>query len=300
MKARAPGKIVVSGAYAVLEGAPAVVTAVDRYVVADTARPADFEAPEVRAAVPEGPLPAFDASGLREDDRKLGLGSSAAILVASLAAIRLAADPSLGGDALVDALLEPALDAHRRAQGGGSGIDVATAVYGGTIVATPAQSGLRVERVRLPVGLEVEVWAAGNPASTADMVRRVRAFGRAARRRYDELIGRLAGAAERGANAVREGRADGFLAALAEQASGFDALGKAARVPIVTDEVRRLDARARDEAGVFVPAGAGGGDVALFVAERPSSASLRALALELGHHELDVSLEAPGVGPVDG
>jgi phosphomevalonate kinase len=40
MKARAPGKIVISGAYAVLEGAPSVVTAADRYVTADTpARP---------------------------------------------------------------------------------------------------------------------------------------------------------------------------------------------------------------------------------------------------------------------
>ena len=33
--ARAPGKVVLSGAYAVLEGAPALVAAVDRYVVAD-------------------------------------------------------------------------------------------------------------------------------------------------------------------------------------------------------------------------------------------------------------------------
>ena len=35
MRARAPGKLVLSGAYAVLEGAPALVAAVDRYAVAD-------------------------------------------------------------------------------------------------------------------------------------------------------------------------------------------------------------------------------------------------------------------------
>jgi len=40
--ARAPGKLVLSGAYAVLSGAPALVVAVDRYVVADSARPAAF------------------------------------------------------------------------------------------------------------------------------------------------------------------------------------------------------------------------------------------------------------------
>ncbi len=41
MIAKAPGKLVVSGAYSVLEGAPAIVVAVDRYAVADTARAPD-------------------------------------------------------------------------------------------------------------------------------------------------------------------------------------------------------------------------------------------------------------------
>ena len=40
-RARAPGKVVLSGAYAVLAGAPAIVSAVSRYVTADTSRPAD-------------------------------------------------------------------------------------------------------------------------------------------------------------------------------------------------------------------------------------------------------------------
>src|SRR5579871_2078485 len=94
MRARAPGKLVLSGAYAVLEGAPCLVAAVDRYAVADAARPAPFVTDEVRAAVDAGVLdaaPWFDASALRDrapdgTSRKLGLGSSAAILVASMAA----------------------------------------------------------------------------------------------------------------------------------------------------------------------------------------------------------------------
>src|SRR6185437_2901148 len=87
--ARAPGKLVLSGAYAVLEGAPCLVAAVDRYAVADASRPATFVTDEVRCAVAAGALarpPWFDASALRESapdgtSRKLGLGSSAAILV---------------------------------------------------------------------------------------------------------------------------------------------------------------------------------------------------------------------------
>ncbi|HET9957635.1 MAG TPA: hypothetical protein VFQ61_24225, partial [Polyangiaceae bacterium] len=117
MKARAPGKLVLSGAYAVLEGAPAIVAAADRYVVADSSRPAGFITPEVRAALPSGPWPAFDASPLREGDRKLGLGSSAAILVASLAALELERDPELAAAELAERVFRPALVAHREAQG---------------------------------------------------------------------------------------------------------------------------------------------------------------------------------------
>ncbi|MBM4364466.1 MAG: phosphomevalonate kinase, partial [Deltaproteobacteria bacterium] len=82
MIARAPGKLVLSGAYAVLEGAPAIVTAVDRWVTADTGRPADRLTPEVSAALAGRTAPWFDAGPLRDGEQKLGLGSSAAILVA--------------------------------------------------------------------------------------------------------------------------------------------------------------------------------------------------------------------------
>src|SRR6185436_10440568 len=90
MIARAPGKVVLSGAYAVLEGAPAIVTAVDRYVTADTAKKPSLVTPEVRAALGDARAPGFDASALRKGDQKLGLGSSAAILVASLGAVTAA------------------------------------------------------------------------------------------------------------------------------------------------------------------------------------------------------------------
>ena len=96
--ARAPGKLVLSGAYSVLSGAPALVVAVDRYVLADSTRPPAFLTPEVHAAIGERAAPWFDASALREGEKKLGLGSSAAILVASLAALELDSAPGLSDD----------------------------------------------------------------------------------------------------------------------------------------------------------------------------------------------------------
>jgi len=120
MIARAPGKVVLSGAYAVLEGAPALVAAIDRYAVADTGREATRVTPEVREALArrsDGKAPWFDASELRDDsgERKLGLGSSAAILVASLGALELAVCAEARDDELALRVMPAALAAHRAA-----------------------------------------------------------------------------------------------------------------------------------------------------------------------------------------
>ena len=57
MIARAPGKIVLSGAYSVLEGAPSIVAAVDRFVIADASREATFETEEDQSSMQLGPHP---------------------------------------------------------------------------------------------------------------------------------------------------------------------------------------------------------------------------------------------------
>ena len=168
MRAQAPGKVVLSGAYAVLDGAPAIVAAVDRYAVADSARAPDFVSEEVRAALGDRPAPFVDARALRQGSRKLGLGSSAAILVASLAALELEREPELSHGELVERVIDRALVAHARAQGGGSGIDVAASAYGGVILARRVAAGLEVSSLSLPPGLRISVFALGG----IDAVRR--------------------------------------------------------------------------------------------------------------------------------
>lgn len=296
MKARAPGKVVISGAYAVLEGAPAIVSAVSRYVLADTERAAELVTPEVRAALGELPAPWFDASALRGPRGKLGLGSSAAILVASLAALALAA----GGRADDPTLLERALAAHRAAQGGGSGVDVAASVRGGTLIARRSEQGLVTEQVRLPRGLVWEVWAGGQPASTADFVRSVAALAERDEPRFTERMAALVRHAEGAARAVRDGDASGLLSHLSGQRRGLAGLGQAAGIPIVTPELEELASLAEREGAVVIPSGAGGGDVALFVARARPSASLSALRERLGHERLELELEARGVHAWDG
>lgn len=293
MKACAPGKLVLSGAYSVLEGAPALVTAVDRYVCCDSTQPASFVTPEVRAALPGGPAPAFDASALRSEGRKLGLGSSAAILVASLAA----ADPRafVSDHDLREAIFDGALAAHRRAQGGGSGIDVAASTWGGTLLARrSATGGLDIEALALPRALVVEAWASEVAASTAEFLQAVARFRARSPAEHAALFGALRAAAERASEALRSGQTPDLIAQLDRQRAGFVALGRAAGIAIVTPEAERLSLAAGPGA-VVLPSGAGGGDIVLWLSDRPSPREFRDLAASLGHHLLPLTIHARGV-----
>jgi phosphomevalonate kinase len=296
VKARAPGKLVLSGAYAVLEGAPAIVTAVDRWVTADAGRPAERVTPEVAEALGASGAAWFDASALREGERKLGLGSSAAILVASLAARLLAERGRLDDIELAEAVFERALAAHARAQGGGSGIDVAAATYGGTLAYRLAAHEPVVTRVTLPPALVVETWWSGEPATTSDLVRRVRELREREAETFETLMGAQADAARRAERALLAADASGFLAALHAQRAALTALGRAAGADIVTAAALRLAAAALPAA--VLPAGAGGGDVLLHVGLEPSGNDFRALALSLGHRLLPLALGARGVHAV--
>ncbi len=310
MIARSPGKLVLSGAYSVLEGAPALVAAVDRYVVADGDREPTFLAHEVGYAVEAGALDRacwFDAGELREpqpdgSSRKLGLGSSAAILVATLAA-RLG--HRLGDEEVMRKALFPiARSLHWRAQRGGSGVDVASSTFGGVLAATLDLEGaspgkppeLSVAPHPLPRGTVVEVFASPVSASTPELLAKVR-----------DLAERLPGehrthldAAGAGARAALAATTVAELvAAVSAQTTALDALGEAARAGIVTPEVRELRALAEAEGSTFAPSGAGGGDIAFFLGGAPSSPALRARAEQLGLALLSLTVGARGAHLVD-
>ena len=292
MKARAPGKLVLSGAYAVLHGAPAIATAVDRYVLADSSRAADFVTPEVEQAIGRERAPWFDASALRQAGQKLGLGSSAAILVASLAALELEARGALEPAELSRRVLESARLGHRSAQGGGSGIDVFASVLGGTFRFELGPDGPRAVPFELPAGVVIEAFWSGSAASTPRLLEQVRALSARQPELHDRLMGDQAAAARR---AVAASDAAELVAALDAQGRALAALGDAAGAPIVPEEARRLAELAREVGAAVLPAGAGGGDIVLYVGLEPSSPAFRARAAELGHERLELGFGALGV-----
>jgi phosphomevalonate kinase len=302
--ASAPGKILIAGEYAVLDGGEAVVMAVNRRARARrseqaTAAPSRFlaaaaaavreELGSERASIVE--RAAVDTSHLRDDasGAKLGLGSSAAAVTAAIAL----ALPPPGDRRLLHRL---AHHAHAAAQGGtGSGADIAASVWGGVLVCRPpdrAGDPLRTAPLALPAGLVlVPVWL-GQPADTRSLVAEVSAFAAREPSACASLYARIAGAAADLADALRVEQA---IAALYEGSTAVADLGRAAGVAIVTDAHRRLDERAQALGGLAKPTGAGGGDIALGAFPGPESAEqFRADARSLGMNVLDLSVDPDG------
>jgi phosphomevalonate kinase len=290
VKAIAPGKLLLTGAYAVLDGAPAIVVAVDRYAVADASRATASPTAEVRAALGEEPAPEVDARELQDaSGQKLGLGSSAAALVSSLAARGWAARREDPSTPMVRArIFRTARAAHARAQGGGSGVDVAASVHGGALRYALDADGVSVRALEPPAGLVLAAYWSGASARTSDLLARVGALG--ARDPRATVFGELRSLANRAAEAFEQSDARAFIAAACDYGRALGALGHAADAPIVPPSFEALASIAEAEGAAFLPSGAGGGDVAVWLgtsfpssdfAARADTCSMRPLALSI-------------------
>jgi phosphomevalonate kinase len=297
MRTFAPGKMVLSGAYAVLEGAPAIAVAVSRGAFADSSRAALTPTPEVTAALErthEGVIvaPHTDASAMFVGSRKLGLGASAAILVASLGARVAEGGADLADPVVRDALFVRAREAHAEAQGGGSGVDVAVSVYGGTLRYVMGQ---RVRHVALPRGLALHVFACGTSARTSELRSEVDRLAKVNPALHRTCIGELDAIAREAAASVDRADADAFVGALRRTARGLARLGIAAQVPIVPAGFEMLEELAASERASFSVSGAGGGDVAVYVGPGAPSAAFLDRAHALGLFSLSLSLDTRGL-----
>ena len=182
--ASAPGKVILCGEYAVLDGAPAISMALDRRAVvtvtpasnggsgletiglADTTDRSLFDCAVVAAGNTKTDEYSFVLDTSKFSDagsaRKFGIGSSAALMVALCRA--LAGDKTRDSD-----VCEIAATAHWAFQGGtGSGVDIATSVAGGLIEFQMA--GNAVTGLSWPSGLTFALLWSGVPVSSKERV----------------------------------------------------------------------------------------------------------------------------------
>ena len=326
----APGKLFLLGEYAVLEGAPALLTAVDRRA-------------HVHATVIDGPAWQISAPNLGIHDLVLGahgklpaeldpavvahlkVFDAVRALVQARAAAALpalclhidtrdfAADGyklGLGSSAAVAAALTAALTtaagmtlaraelaawaiaAHRAAQNGtGSGGDVAVSVYGGMISYVRDTPPVSLAWPERLIGRAV---VTGQGASTPDLVGRVYAYGERDAAGFARDIQRLATLADSAAAAVDDTPA--FLDLATRYFSALKTLDAHAAAGIVSPRHDTLAALAETHGGRFKSSGAGGGDVGLLFADQ---STLRARLFEAFHEAgadvLDLGFAAPGL-----
>ena len=311
----APGKAIVCGEYAVLDGAPAICIAVERYVSARAAMPGESvqTSPFVEEALKQakatthdpGPIEALQTSGVYVDSSalyervgngstKLGLGSSAAVTAAVVGLARLTAGESLAKLSMIAAV---ANGAHSAAQGvAGSGIDVATSVYGGAVLFHRKGDATFIEAVAWPSSLKLTFVFSGQSASTPVLVSRVKALAARDHATYESRIAALTAISTRFVDDIQRGDADAAIATLATWQPTLASLAHAADAPIVTPVFERLYAIATEHGAASKPSGAGGGDLAVIVSRADRTAALEAALVAAGFSPIDLVPNGPAKG----
>jgi phosphomevalonate kinase len=285
-----PGKVMLSGEYAVLHGGKAVLMPVDRTLgvtaVAEKTdmAPAAFEA--LRQPIPElEPMEsARPLAGVSVDRAefvesvgegktiKLGLGSSAAEAVGVIT-LRFAR-AGLDWKKHRRRIAELADDAHRRAQGGkGSGADVWTSALAEPITFHITQSGVEAESIDPDETLDLPSLTLVWTGVSADTREYVSAFENwlSGDALADGMLARLIDASEELASKWLRCELTELLDPVDEFNTRMRECAKAAGMNWEIDEHVELDEWARGYGGRAKPTGAGGGDLALLIGPVPYS-----------------------------
>jgi len=233
-----------------------MVAAVDRYAICQASKREIEPSPVVKSVCEESGRPELasrlvvDTSAFYDErNRKLGLGSSAAVAVAASVFASQKTDHES---------YESALNGHRKAASGvGSGIDVAASYYGGVIATTNQPAPLKHLPGEIP-GLYLAVFFLNRSAKTEHMVKACQSS-----RDWQSITEGMAKTSLEGIEAWRAGSASDFVDASREYGRQMQALGVSANAPVFTEQMDRLSKISNTYGAAAKPSGAGGGDVAL-------------------------------------
>lgn len=324
-RASAPGKVVLTGEYAVLAGAPAVTMAVNRRarvaVEPDDGDGWRLDTPGFRPGtlrfgfedgrlawraaggvalvekalsgrcLPAGGTMTLDSAALHDagSGRKLGFGSSAAVCVALVAALS-AMDGYSNAGACDEDVYARSMAVHGSLQAGrGSGVDVATAFCGGLIAYR--MSGTP-EPLDWPEGLRVALFWSGQPARTTDRLESVEAAAGGS-----DALEALARSASEAEGAWRAGHAAALLETLRDYRRALEEFDRRLSVGVFAAGHDRLAAAVAGRRDVvYKPCGAGGGDVgAAFAVSEAALDAVADAATALGFRRLHAERDDDGV-----
>lgn len=297
--ASAPGKLVLLGEYAVLEGAPALVLAVDRRAKVtltaiagenwEVVSPAlgltaslrigsggvewrDTPAPELTwLSVLFEKLPfAFGLTPCRTEldsdpFYRRHAGERVKLGLGSSAALTVALLGALNALAQQPPPgLDTCIGAHRAIQhGSGSGIDIAASLMGGLSRFELTEDASRCTPMHIPDGLHWCCVFSGRSASTGEMLATVAAWRKREPAKYARCMHELATISSRGVDAVASHDAGAFLSSLHDYAQALGRFGEASGTDIASREHRAIGALAAECGAVYKSCGAGGGDVGI-------------------------------------
>ena len=307
-----PGKLVIAGEYAVLYGAPALSLAIDRRAqctlkISDEglwhlsgSPPFWNESVSLlellsesrndtlgtilswfshRTSLPDHATLHMDTAGFYSEQSKLGLGSSASVLVNLYTSLATLTELPMS--------VEDLLDVYRATDQHGSGVDVLTCYYGG-LIQLKRQTTSKVE---LPSGIYLDFYSVGFSTETRTMVDRFRSA-------FDGLPVTLQESFITAANKVADSLNDSlsFFTALQHFVKVYRDVDLEAELAIWSMQHETMHLMATEVGALYKPSGAGVGDVGVAVATEPQNlAALRRKVTELPVTVLDLQKDTNGV-----
>jgi phosphomevalonate kinase len=335
VEASAPGKIVLCGDYAVLQGAPAVVLALQRRARVTLEPRTDgrthLRAPEI--GVPSlygrwilGHLhwrfcspPTFLRLRLVTTvlERQARLAQAAPTLdvdldTAAFFARHGAQKLGLGSSAALTVALSAALARaaggtpptladlvalHRGFQSGrGSGIDIAASLHGGTLVYQWIGGKPQAQAMQWPAPIGLCIVWSGRSASTAGALGHLARWVGTQGERAARVFNGLGETAVGVTKALELGRIADMLDGLGVYAQRLQSLGEACGIDIMSAEHRQLARLARTFGVVYKSCGAGGGDVGVALSTDPERlAGFKRAALAQGFEVVNTGIDPHGL-----
>lgn len=307
--ASAPGKLMLSGEYAVVVGAaPAVACAVDRRLrVTCSLGGSRWEVSSPALGIqgaPLGEVPLLEAvvarfappdtvgrftieSELGAGPNKPGLGSSAALVVAAAGALCHEAEGSTPD-------VQDLIACHRAGQGGGSGYDVATALLGGVCLFQKVGEGVVARSLAWPSGLAARVLRLGPGVSSTGQLQKLDRAMAASPQAVGDALTQQCAAASAVVNALDAG--EDVFSVLAHHERTLIALDRAAHLDIESAPYTRIETILRAKGAILRTSGAGAGDSAWVLARSEEALKGAVAALEEGGYGLlNVSVGGPGL-----